>query len=244
MSLLTGAAAGQVQLAAGVGLLRVLPAPDPATVASVRTLALGLGVAWPQGASPADVIPRLDPAQPAAAAVVAGARRLLRGAGYAIVRPGLDRGAASHAGVAAVYAHATAPLRRVADRWVSETCLAVTAGRAVPDWVADGLDALPGLMASADGRAHTVERAVVDLVEAVVLAGRVGEELDAVVVSAGHEGGTAVIAEPPVVCSVQGADLPVGSRVRVRVVSADPADRRVVVALAERSNGVAAAPGL
>jgi len=51
-------------------------------------------------------------------------------------------GPAEHSGVASTYTHATAPLRRLADRYVGEVCVAVSAGTPVPEWVRA---ALPGL---------------------------------------------------------------------------------------------------
>jgi len=87
-----------------------------------------------------------------------------------------------HSAVAAEYAHCTAPLRRLADRYVNEVCLALCAGAAVPDWARTALPALPDEMAAADKRAHEIDRAIVDLAEAVLLAPRVGETFPAVVV--------------------------------------------------------------
>ena len=46
---------------------------------------------------------------------------------------------AAHFAVAAPYAHATAPLRRLQDRYVSECCLAAAAGTSPPQWVRAGL---------------------------------------------------------------------------------------------------------
>jgi hypothetical protein len=53
----------------------------------------------------------------------------------------------------------------------------------VPDWVREALPRLPELMATADRRASAAERGAVDLAEAVLLAGRAGEEFDAVVIA-------------------------------------------------------------
>src|SRR3546814_6492451 len=52
---------------------------------------------------------------------------ILRGAGYVA----LDGGVPAHSGhsaLASQYAHATAPLRRLVDRYDGETCLALCAG--------------------------------------------------------------------------------------------------------------------
>ena len=59
-----------------------------------------------------------------------------------------------HAAMAATYAHATAPLRRLADRYVIEAALAIANGRPVPDDVAAAFDALPEAMARGEQRAN------------------------------------------------------------------------------------------
>ena len=64
VSLLTGACAARLMLDAGIGLLRTLPAPRPEDVAALRRLAPALGVDWPAGAEPGDVISALDGATP------------------------------------------------------------------------------------------------------------------------------------------------------------------------------------
>ncbi len=55
-----------------------------------------------------------------------------------------------------------------------------------PARVADAFTRLPDAMARADERAGNVERAVVDLVEAVSLSTEVGELFDAVVMDVDH----------------------------------------------------------
>ena len=147
-----------------------------------------------------------------------------------------------HGGVAAAYAHVTAPLRRLADRYATEVCLALHEGRAVPDWARDGAAAA----ARGDGRAPTgsprpAERGAVELAEAVLLEHRVGETFDAAVLDvdapperrgpARPPGGTVALDDPPVRARCLG-DLPLGERVRVRLVTADPAARKVLFELA------------
>lgn len=231
LSLLTGMAAAQLMLGGGVGLLRTLPPPAPDDVEALRRGAWALGVDWPQGAGHGDVVSGLDPTDPAHAATLVLATRLLRGAGYTPF-DGQSPQQPLHAGVAAAYAHCTAPLRRLADRYVSEVCLALCADRPVPDHVRAALPGLPAVMATATSRASTLERAVVDLTEAVVLAPRVGEVFDAVVVDARARSGTVQLAEPAVRARCDGERLPVGEAVRVRLVDADVARRAVRFALA------------
>ena len=227
ISLLTGAAAAQLMLGAEVGLLRTLPPAPDEDVAALRRSALALGIAWPEGASYGAVVSALDPADPPSAALLVLATRLLRGAGYTAF-DGAPPEQALHSGVALPYAHCTAPLRRLADRHVGEVCLAVAAGEAVPDWARAALPRLPELMTAATRRASALERAVVDAAEALVLEPRVGERFGAVVVEAGASYGVVQVREPAVRGRCEGADLPLGERVQVELVTADPARRTVL----------------
>ena len=132
-----------------------------------------------------------------------------------------------HSAVASVYAHCTAPLRRLADRYVSEVCLALCAGTPVPDWARAALPELPAEMAAADKRAHEIDRAIVDLAEAVLLAPRIGETFSAVVVESGPKGGMVQLTDPAVRARCEGPDLPLGKTISVRLVTADVAGRKV-----------------
>ncbi|HEY0637863.1 MAG TPA: RNB domain-containing ribonuclease [Pseudonocardiaceae bacterium] len=180
MSLLTGMCAARLMLDAGVGVLRTLPEPDAAAVAHLRQAARALGIDWPDGATPAAVLSTLDPADPAALAVFTGATRLLRGAGY-VAFDGAPPERAWHTGIGAPYAHVTAPLRRLVDRYGAEVCLAVSAGAEVPDWTRAALPTLPELMAGSDRLAAQVDRACLDQVESWLLHPRVGERFEAIV---------------------------------------------------------------
>ena len=84
--------------------------------------------------------------------------------------------------VAANYAHCTAPLRRLADRYVGEVCLALCAGTEIPSWARQALPILPVEMAAGDHRGHALDRAIVDLAEATVMQRRVGQSFQGVVV--------------------------------------------------------------
>jgi exoribonuclease R len=157
---------------------------------------------------------------------------LFRGAGY-VAFDGSLPAIQTHSALASAYAHATAPLRRLADRYVSECCLAAAAGTAVPDWVRAALPALPQQMADADRRAHQVDRAVVDLAEALVLQPRMGAVFAGVVVESGAHGGEVQLREPAVRARVEGsALLALGAEVEVRLESVDVEKRRVVFVIA------------
>ncbi len=226
ISLLTGRAAAALMLDAGQGILRTLPAPDPDRFPRLRRAAAGLGVAWADGEHPGDVLARLDTSRPRHAAFADLAAELLRGAGYTALdgEPPADPG---HAGVGAPYAHVTAPLRRLVDRFGTEVCVATAAGRAVPGWVEEALATLPPLMAEGDQRARALDRTVVDATEAFVLADRVGDVFPAAVVESGDEFGTVVIDDPAVWARCDSPDLPLGEEIHVRCTRADVSARIV-----------------
>ena len=183
-------------------------------------------MAWPDGASYADFIRTLAPAEPAHAAVLAQATVLFRGSGYRAF-DGEAPEDARHAGVGAAYAHATAPLRRLVDRYVGETCAAISGGTDVPEWVRAALPALPETMAASNRRASQYTGGILSAVEAAVLAPRVGEVFDVVVVETDERGGVVQLAEPAVSARCAGERLPLGERIRARLAVADVAQREV-----------------
>ena len=228
ISLLTGMCAARLMLDGRVGILRTLPDADPRDVARLRLSAHALGVPWPDGATPGDVIRDLDAANPAHAALLTDATSLLRGAAY-VAFDGELPAVTMHAAIAAPYAHTTAPLRRLVDRFVGETCLALSAGTPVPTWVRDALPELPGLMASGDKRAAEFERGCIDLVEAALLTGREGEVFEGAIVDvrADRDAGIVQLRDPAVRGRIEGAGLPIGEDVRVRLLEASVPQRKV-----------------
>jgi exoribonuclease R len=229
ISLLTGMAAAELMLAAGCGILRTQTAPDEHDVGRLRLEAKALGVEWPAGASYAEFARSLDPELPAHAAVMDQAAELGQGAGYTAF-DGSPPPDPVHFAIAAPYAHATAPLRRLQDRYVSECCLAACAGHAPPAWVREALPALPDAMADGARRANAVERGVVDLVEAVLLHGREGERFEGVVI----DDGLVQLRDPAVRAPIEAGSAEPGSEVTLRLELADPATRKVTFTVAER----------
>lgn len=228
LSLLTGQVAAKLMLDARIGIVRTLPRADEHAVARLRRSALALEVPWPDGMAYADFIRSLDPAQPAHAAIQVESTVLLRGSGYEAF-DGDEPVQARHEGVGAPYTHATAPLRRLVDRYASEVCLAVAAGDDVPDWARAALPGLPETMQASGRRAAQFEGGVVSAVEAAVLERRVGDVFPAVVVELDRdgEGGTVQLKEPAVTARTTGKGLPLGERLDVRLVVADVAQRLV-----------------
>lgn len=216
ISLLCGHVAAVKMLQAGVGILRTQPDPKPKAFERLRLAAHALGVEWPADETYAEFVRRLDPALPAHAAIVHEASRIGSSAGYTAF-DGDEPDPMFHWAVSSPYAHATAPLRRLQDRYVSDCCLGRPDRAALPD--------LPAAMAAATRRAGAVERAVVDLVEAVILQGREGERFDAVVI----DDGVIQLKDPAVRAKISGSPAP-GTEVTVRVERADPAARSVTFA--------------
>ncbi|MFF6999790.1 RNB domain-containing ribonuclease [Streptomyces sp. NPDC008313] len=235
ISLLTGMAAADLMLAHGTGVLRTLPAAPDGAVGRLRRTAKALRIDWPHHVSYAALIRSLDPHSARHAAFLLECTTLLRGAGYTVFRDGRIPEVTSHAAVAAPYAHCTAPLRRLVDRYASELCLAASADAPPPEWVGAALDGLPGEMAEGTRRAGSVERGCVDLVEAALLKDRVGDVFDAWVVDVQDRepsSGTVQLESPAVVARVVGPDgpLPLGEPLRVRLIRADPATAKVTFA--------------
>lgn len=235
ISLLTGMAAASLMVYARVGVLRTLPPADPRDVQRLHRTARALGIEWPAEQLYPDFIRSLDPSLPTHAAMIVACTRLLRGAGYVTFNGELPE-QAQHSALASEYAHVTAPLRRLADRYAGEICVALCAGTDVPEWVVAAMHELPDTMAGSGRRANQYENAIVDLCEAELLHDRVGERFDAVVVDLDDKDkrrGDITIQDPAIEATVTGADeLPLGEQVSVELVEADPRTRKVGFRLA------------
>jgi exoribonuclease R len=233
ISLLTGMSAARMMLDAGIGLLRTLPAAEGDAVTDLREIAQRLGIDWPAEVTVAELLAGLPRDTPTALALRRATTSLLRGAGYTAFDTSDGVGLPAdpgHAGIGAPYAHVTAPLRRLVDRFGSELCLALAAGAAVPEWLSSALPALPTVMAASDAAAGGVARACVDRTEAALLADRVGAELDVVVLRGGRADGPpgeVYLPDPPVLarCTgpcVRAARRACGSCRRIRKPVASP----------------------
>ncbi len=236
ISLLTGMVAAAVMREAGVGVFRTVPDAGEASVARLRRAARALDVAWPDDIPYAQLIPLLDMRNPAHEAFLNEAAGLFRGSGY-ITFDGTVPDAATHAAIASEYAHVTAPLRRLVDRYGLEICVAACAGAEIPVWVRDGLPGMPEIMAEAGRRANSYEGLCVAVVEAALLTGREGQRFDGVVVDVSPprdgkpEHGEVVLRAPAVRGRVTGSDVPLGKDVTVRLVEASIAARRIEFSL-------------
>ena len=239
ISLLTGMCAARIMVECGVGILRTLPPARPEDYARLRRVAAALGIDWPAAQPYPELVRGLDHAIPAHAAFMEQAMSLFRGSGYLAFGVGgvgvpaddeaSDVEEAVHSAIAARYAHVTAPLRRLVDRYGEEVCIAACAQAPVPEWVLQALPDLPGVMEQTGRRARAIGRGALTALEALVLRGHEGEVFDGVITSERDGRGELVLAEPAVVTEIRAGKraldggLPVGERVRVRLLSAAPA---------------------
>lgn len=231
ISLMTGFAAAQLMIDHKVGVLRTLPDPEAGSVERLRKVAKGLGIDWPAGQEYPAFIRTLDPqAHPKHAAMVVACTSLLRGAAY-VGFDGEVPARTEHSALASSYAHCTAPLRRLVDRYALETCAALCAGEEVPAWVREALPKLPGTMQETGRKAHAYENAVLDLVEAATLQAQVGRQFKGVVLEVDHENPTQAqiqIEQPAVEAQAIGQHpAPLGEELVVTLQAADPATRKV-----------------
>lgn len=214
----------------GTGVFRVMPEPDDWAIRRLRQSAKALGVDWPKAMGLEERTRELDPNDPKQAAFMLAARRVGARASYAQFHAG-ER--PWHSAMRATYVHATAPLRRLADRYVTEAALAVANGRAVPDFVTAAFERLPDVMNRADAKAGQVDSAVLELAEAIVLACRVGDQFAGTVIDVDKQRGARIqIADPAVITRVPDKGLQIGASVRLRLDEANPAVRLTRFSLA------------
>ena len=230
LSLATNLAIAQVLLSARTGLFRIMAEPQEWAIRRLRHTAKALGLDWPKTEKLQALERRLDPAAPVDAAMMHAIRRASQSAGYAPYRDGEKPW---HAAVAAPYAHVTALLRRLADRYVIEATLAVANGQAVPDAAQASFDRLPEVMQKADALSGQINRAVIDLAEAVTLADREGERFAAVVTDVDQRGARIQLCNPPVVARLKADGLKPGDALTVQLDDADPTDRHVDFSVVE-----------
>lgn len=231
ISLLAGMCAAKMMLDAKVGILRTMPAPEQSAIDTFRRRASALGLHWPEGDTYGEFIASLDRTDPKHLTLIHDATSLFRGAGYTTFNGDVPE-ITDQAAVAAPYAHVTAPLRRLVDRFGLAICEAVSRGAAAPDWAVDALAELPDIMRSRDQVASAVGRACDDAVEAAVLAPRVGESFDAVVVSGRDKNIEVQLRDVAVLARCPGS-AEAGSVVKVTLVAADITAHKLTFELQE-----------
>jgi exoribonuclease R len=228
VSLLTGMAAADVMLRGGVGILRTMPAAAPDDIAAFRTQTVALGIPWPADVAYGEYLRSLDRESPTALAILDAAAGLFRGAGYAAF-DGSPPADPLQAAIAAPYAHATAPLRRLVDRWSLIVCEALADHREVPEWARASLPALPKIMGRSEGLAGRLDSGTLDRVEAALLSAHEGHVFDAVVLGRRNDGARVQLTDPPVTAKVSGLHAAPGTTVRLRLKTADIATGAVML---------------
>lgn len=227
MSLSANLAIADALHQAGTGLFRVMAGPNEKALSRLRGTAAGLGIAWEHGEDLKTLERRLDQKNAHHAAFMLAVRRAGNGAGYA---PWIAGETPWHEAIAATYVHATAPLRRLADRYVIRATLAVANGRPVPAEVADAFQRLPTVMARSGALSGQIERAVIDLAETVMLHGRTGEHFAACVTDADGDSARVQLLDLPVVARAKIRDAAPGQRVDLRLEAVDSIKRRLTFA--------------
>ena len=226
ISLMTGMEAAKLQLAAGRGILRTMPAPSAKDMDTFRRESTQLGVPWREGEAYGAYLRRLPRDSPVTLAILNAARHLFRGAGYAVLDGPRDPDDVIQAAIGAPYAHTTAPLRRLVDRYVLAHCEAIANGREIPAWATEGLEGLPEIMQASSQLAGRLERESLAVVTAAVLAPHVGNDFDAIILERHDERARIELIDP----AVEGdATIPgePGARVRVRLLSVDSETSKV-----------------
>ena len=223
LSLAVNMAIGSLLQNAQLGLFRVMDEPEPHVVASLRRTAHALGIIWAPTESLRDLQSRMDPENFSHQRFLLDARRAGGRARYAVYN---SHKPAWHSAIGATYAHATAPMRRLADRYVLDLAYLIANKLEVPPAWIDQIAQLPAVMDRCEGRASNVDRAVIDLLEAVSLQHRIGEILEAEVVDAA----TGIVQTHDSAIRAKATKLPKtenGAIVRVRIDVADPTTRTV-----------------
>lgn len=228
MSLAANLAIADLLFAHHTGLFRVMPEPDDFAINRLRHSAKALGLAWPRHQTLKQFEASLDASNPRDAAFRTAIRRAGPKATYAPYQDGV---VPWHTAMAATYAHATAPLRRLADRYVIEATLLIANGQPVPAELTDAFQRLPSVMAKAESKAGQIDRAVLDLAEAVSLQGQEGSRFDAVVTDIddrGARGARIQLADPAVVARIDGQGALPGDAIKIELVKADAVHRQIV----------------
>nr|WP_245356762.1 RNB domain-containing ribonuclease [Paeniglutamicibacter kerguelensis] len=253
ISLMTGMEAARLMIDAKVGILRTMPAPLPKDLEVFRLQATTLGASWGTDQPYGEFLRSLDLDDAGQLALMHHAASLFRGATYTVLDGAVPSGL-EQAAIGAPYAHTTAPLRRLVDRFSLLVCSYAIRGQDVPAAVREVLPLLPKLMGSSNQLVNKVERAAIDTVEAASLAHRVGERFSAVTLTGtvpgapgpaapgsthsngtngtnganGHKSrGTLQLISPAVTAPFEGA-APAGRHVEVELVTADLTTRTVL----------------
>jgi exoribonuclease R len=224
MSLAANLAIADALFAHRAGLFRVMPEPEDWMLKRLRHTAKALGLKWAPESSLKGFERTLDSSYPRDAAFQAAVRRAGPKASYA---PYQEQVVPWHSAMAATYAHATAPLRRLADRYVIEATFQIANGKSVSAELEAIFQRLPAAMDKAEEKAGQIDRAVLDLAEAVVLHGREGSRFNAVVTDLDERGARIQLSDPAAIARVKADRMMPGDIISVELTNVDIAQRRI-----------------
>ena len=237
VSLMTGMEAARIMLEHGTGIVRTMPPADHDAIARFRSQAQALKEPWPQTMPYGEFLATLDGRKGRHLALLNQATKLFRGAGYEAFSGGNLPANPVQAALAAPYAHTTAPLRRLVDRFSLLTCWAHLNGHELDPAFVEALMLVPALMGRASSRNATLEREARNIVELAVLNTLVGQDIRGTVIDRREDKQGALrfhvqFANPPIArwIDVNQADaefvaaqrISIGSRVKARVMHVDP----------------------
>ncbi|MDP9028464.1 MAG: RNB domain-containing ribonuclease, partial [Actinomycetota bacterium] len=106
-------------------------------------------------------------------------------------------------------------------------CEALAAGTPVPDWARAALPGLPAEMSRSSNVSGQLDRRALDAVEAALLAPRVGETFDGVVIAQNKSGSVVQLLDPAVTGECSGHPS-TGEALRVTLVTADVASSTIL----------------
>ncbi len=226
LSLAVNLALGELFKSHKIGIFRVMDEPTNRAMQQLRRTAHALDIDWPRRESLRDLQRRLDPENIIHQRFLLEARRSGGRASYVVFDSAIEPW---HAAIGATYVHATAPMRRLQDRYVLELAYQLVNDLPIDDGLLDKISRLPDVMQRYENRANNVDRAVIDLVEAVSVQHRVGEVLQAEVVDA--ESGIVQTVDSAIRSKAMKLPKRVqdGQFIKVRIVEANPKQRRVVL---------------
>ena len=196
ISLMTGISAAQVMIAHEAGLLRTLDPPREDKLRMLRLAAQALHVNWPDRMRYDEFVRSLNPHDPIHSVMLQQAARVNGGARYLMFEGKVPKHS-THAAIASTYAHVTAPLRRLADRYALDLLVELSNGNQPSSELLDALHALPQVMNESETRSHKLETAIVDFAEARLMQDHQGEKFSALVIGLREDSVVVQIADPP-----------------------------------------------
>jgi exoribonuclease R len=222
--------AAAIMLNGRVGILRTMPPAEPDAIERFRHQTRALGDPWPTAQPYGDYLATLDGTNRQHLAILHAAASLFRGAGYTPFDGEVPVNT-TQAAVGAPYAHVTAPLRRLVDRFGLVICEALAAAEPVPDWARTALPELPAEMSRSGNLSGQLDRRALDAVETAILAPRVGETFGGVIIAQNKSGSVVQLLDPAVTAECSGHPA-TGDNVTVKLVTADVASSTILFEVA------------